>query len=408
VKWSAQSTLPTSSALYGGCFVDDKTAFAVGNNGALLRTTDGGSTWTRPSGDFGPTEFHAIAFADADSGTAVGNFHGYFRSTDGGASWVWEYNTIMLFANAVCFPSSRVGYMVGNGIAKTTDGGASWIKQSAGPDLAAVCFTDTNTGTAVGYFNMLRTTDGGVNWTEVPGMTNYFLYGVSFTDANTGTAVGSDGTGSCIIRTTDGGATWTNQPSGLPGAPFNSILNAVCFLDANTGIAVGQSSGIGELDIPAGYIISVILRTTNGGSTWAQDPFTSYNELLGVSSLNAHSLMAFGHGGTILRTDNGGLTGIKNSPPFRSASPAQVVLMQNYPNPFNPSTTIRYSLPHRTRVTLGVFNILGQQVALLQNGDQDAGFHEVRFDGSGLASGVYFYRIQAGDFVQTKKLALVK
>jgi hypothetical protein len=189
---------------------------------------------------------------------------------------------------------------------------------------------------------------------------------------------------------------------------FNSILNAVRFVDANTGIAVGQSSGIGELDIPAGYPISVILRTTNGGSTWVQDPFTSYNELLGVSSLNAHTLMAFGYGGTILRTDNGGLTSIKGAPLPGTAIPAHVALMQNYPNPFNPSTTIRYSLPHRTRVTLGVFNILGQQVALLQNGDQDAGFHEVRFDGSGLASGVYFYRIQAGDFVQTKKLALVK
>jgi len=191
--------------------------------------------------------------------------------------------TIMLFANAVCFPSSRVGYMVGNGIAKTTDGGASWIKQSAGPDLAAVCFTDTNRDRRW----ILQYAPDDRRRGELDGsagMTNYFLYGVSFTDANTGTAVGSDGTGSCIIRTTDGGATWTNQPSGLPGAPFNSILNAVCFLDANTGIAVGQSSGIGELDIPAGYIISVILRTTNGGSTWAQDPFTSYNELLGVSS----------------------------------------------------------------------------------------------------------------------------
>jgi photosystem II stability/assembly factor-like uncharacterized protein len=407
VKWSAQSTLPTASTLYGGCFVDDNTAFLVGGNGTMLRTTDGGATWNTPIGDFAGVEFHGIAFADADSGTAVGNFLGSFRTTDAGASWVWQ-NSVIRYTYAVCFPGSRIGYVAGNGIGKTTDGGATWVRQTKGPTLAAVCFTDTNTGTAVGTFIMLRTTDGGVNWTEMPGMTNYVFNDVSFTDANTGTAVGWDGTSCCIIRTTDGGATWTNQPSGLPGVPINPLLNAVRFADANTGIVVGQTNGIGELDTPAGYPLSVILRTTNGGSTWIQDPFTSYNELFGVSSLNAHTWMAFGYGGTILRTDNGGLTSIKVDPPPGTTIPAYVALLQNYPNPFNPSTTIRYSLPHQTRVTLAVFNILGQQVAILQNGDQDAGFHEVRFDGSRLASGLYFYRIQAGEFVQTKSSLLLK
>jgi hypothetical protein len=86
-----------------------------------------------------------------------------------------------------------------------------------------------------------------------------------------------------------------------------------------------------------------------------------------------------------------------------SSTPRREVfrLDPNYPNPFNPSTTIRYALPVRSHVTLSVFNILGQQVAALGNETQGAGYHEVRFDGSGLASGVYFYRLQAGDFVGT-------
>jgi hypothetical protein len=82
-------------------------------------------------------------------------------------------------------------------------------------------------------------------------------------------------------------------------------------------------------------------------------------------------------------------------------------LYQNYPNPFNPSTTIRYGLPNRSHVTLTVFNTLGQQVAILQNAEQDAGYHEVHFDGVGLSSGVYIYRMQAGDFVRTMKLVLL-
>jgi hypothetical protein len=88
--------------------------------------------------------------------------------------------------------------------------------------------------------------------------------------------------------------------------------------------------------------------------------------------------------------------------------PQEFRLEQNYPNPFNPSTTIRYSLPVRSHVTLVVFNTLGQQVGVLQNGEQAPGYHEVTFDGSGLSSGVYFYRIEAVSFVQTRKLLLIR
>ncbi len=88
--------------------------------------------------------------------------------------------------------------------------------------------------------------------------------------------------------------------------------------------------------------------------------------------------------------------------------PASMELSQNYPNPFNPSTTIRYALPPRSHVTLTVFNMLGQQVATLVNGEVEAGYREVQFNASGLASGVYFYRIQAGDYTQVRKLCLIR
>lgn len=88
--------------------------------------------------------------------------------------------------------------------------------------------------------------------------------------------------------------------------------------------------------------------------------------------------------------------------------PTVFSLAQNYPNPWNPSTTIRYGVPHNSFVTLTVYNTLGQQVVQLVNEQQQAGYHNVVLRGDGLASGVYFYRLQAGNFVVNKKLLLLK
>ena len=99
------------------------------------------------------------------------------------------------------------------------------------------------------------------------------------------------------------------------------------------------------------------------------------------------------------------VTGIHQKPELQVD---EYQLFQNYPNPFNPTTTIRYGLPQRAYVTLTVFNTLGQAVATLVQEEQNAGYHDVRFYGSGLASGVYFYRLQAGDFVQAKKFVILR
>ncbi|MBD3233238.1 MAG: DUF4397 domain-containing protein [candidate division Zixibacteria bacterium] len=91
-----------------------------------------------------------------------------------------------------------------------------------------------------------------------------------------------------------------------------------------------------------------------------------------------------------------------------SELPTEFALKQNYPNPFNPSTSITFSLPSSSQVDLRVFNMLGQEVEALVNGQMDAGVHQITFDASNLTSGVYFYKLTAGDYKETKKMMFVK
>ena len=96
-------------------------------------------------------------------------------------------------------------------------------------------------------------------------------------------------------------------------------------------------------------------------------------------------------------------------------NPIRFQLEQNYPNPFNPTTTLKYSIPvgdayyaSPTNVTLKIYDVLGREVATLVNKEQQPGSYEVIFDASGLTSGVYYYKLTAGSFVETKKMILIK
>jgi hypothetical protein len=99
---------------------------------------------------------------------------------------------------------------------------------------------------------------------------------------------------------------------------------------------------------------------------------------------------------------------VASAPISSESMPAVVSLDQNYPNPFNPSTTIKFELPRASLVSLKVYDILGREVSVLVNDRKEPGAYEVRFDGSNLASGVYFYRLSAGTYVETRKLLLVR
>jgi hypothetical protein len=157
-----------------------------------------------------------------------------------------------------------------------------------------------------------------------------------------------------------------------------------------------------EVIVPAGHFTNCVdlyftraFSDENGGYTFAPGVglVQRYGPFIGTHVL----LRAVIDGRVISSTDG---------PPLDL--PARFALQQNYPNPFNPSTTISYALPKSSEVRLSVFDILGREVSVLVNERRDAGVHEVKFDAAGLVSGVYFYRLHASSFVDTKKLLLIR
>ncbi|MCB9211429.1 MAG: T9SS type A sorting domain-containing protein [Ignavibacteriales bacterium] len=431
-SWVAQRNGPISK-LRGVCFTRPEIGTAIGHNGTILRTTDGGSNWTiqtftspNSGGSINDhlkavsfyNEYNGFIVSGSSSGDGSIPYYGtdglVLNTTNGGTNWHVKYSNSNAAFNGVSSPSANVCFAVGifkileNGVYKdhagwvsTTDGGANWQEKyftSITDPLTAVSFINNNIGTMVGYNGrILRTTDGGNNWSTQASNTTSNLRGVHFVDENTGTIVGDYGT---ILRTTNAGILWNPQISGS-----NNDLNGVHFIDINHGRIVGANG--------------IIQTTSDGGVTWEIQSTCTVEDLFAISFGDENCGNIVGDYGLILRTNNGGITSIINDK--NSIISQNLFLYQNYPNPFNPTTTIKYQISskvksEKTNVKLVVYDILGREIVILVNKEQAQGNYEVEFDGRELSSGIYFYRLQTCDpasragqvFVETKKMILLK
>jgi photosystem II stability/assembly factor-like uncharacterized protein len=403
VHWRPRS-VGTWCSFNGVAFADAHTGFAVGNGysgGLIFKTADGGKTWiSQPSP---PSEtLTAVGFADASVGIAVGSTGTILRTTDGGQTWLFLKNAgTNRMLSGVAFADKDTGAIVGfsdnNGtirglIWRTTNAGGTWTEQQgpSGRRLYAVAFASVDVGSAVGEAGtMMRTTDGGRSWlSRSSGATND-LRSISFGSINNGVAVGG-GWGpdeGVTIRTTDGGANWVPSPNaGATG------LYGVSFANASDGWTVG-----------AGGWIS---KTTDGGASWQRLTSGAYRNLYAVDFVDREVGWAVGESGMILSTTDGGATSV--DPGQAEGVPTEVALLQNYPNPFNPTTKIQFTIVNREWTSLTVFDVLGREVTTLVNDERQPGTYVVKFDGSKLASGVYLYRLIAGDVSQTRRMMIVK
>ena len=269
-------------------FVDAQHGWAVGLNGTILATADGGASWGPQT--FNTTEdLYSVAFVDAQRGWAVGLNGTILATADGGASWQRQTSNTTEHLYFVGFVDAQRGWAVGsNGtIRATADGGASWEPRTSNitEDLGSVGFVDAQHGWAVGLNGtILATADGGASWEPRTSNITEELESVAFVDAQRGWAVRSNGT---ILATADGGASWGPQT-----ANTTEYLWSVAFVDAQRGWAVGDNG--------------TIRATADGGASWGPQTSNTTGDLESVAFDDARRGWAVGENGTILATADGG------------------------------------------------------------------------------------------------------
>ncbi len=171
------------------------------------------------------------------------------------------------------------------------------------------------------------------------------------------------------------------------------------YTDNDSGYYAWLTGGISTDTLVTGPLGGVGIIGTDSVELQPQGMRTVYMAIaVGADEASMLANMAFaeGHYGVITEVEE---------PVSRSMD---YKLSQNFPNPFNPSTTISFSIPERQRITLDIYNLLGEKVASVLNKEMDQGSYDIHFDASSLSSGIYFYTLRAGNFTSTKKMMLLK
>lgn len=388
--------------IYSFLTIRDSLVFVGGDNALLLRSTDAGSAWQNVMGN----GFYI------DTVLSLGKGLGYvfagsngagsmFRSSDDGKTWSPANTGLPPDAemNAFTFAGSKLFAATDRGVYSSADSGRTWKADTAGLNLHQL-YPGQGGGTVgittAGSKLYTIASDAGevfsssvdtVSWTQVPSPSFTQGFDIDAIDTNIFIATQKG------IYLYGGNATWIPRNNGLPGS--NSPDFTSCILTNNDIFLIAYIS-------KNSFYYSMDL-----GQNWKQvnDSLFKRGDYVNAIAVDNYFLFA--------GTQNGGwripvsdiVTSVKNDEPN---FPKSFYLYQNYPNPFNPTTTIRYEIPKASFVSLKIYDLLGREVATLVNGEKNAGSYEAKFDGSKLSSGIYFYRMKAGSFINTKKFVLLK
>ncbi|HZW39178.1 MAG TPA: T9SS type A sorting domain-containing protein [Ignavibacteriaceae bacterium] len=336
----------------------------------LYKTTDKGASW-----QFLKDSLFQVEFADDRIGYAYKSIGSHphsiaCKTIDGGVSWermeslgAVSYTSILKVINR-----SKVAIIDDNGkvLSLSTDSGKTWTivryaRTDSDYNVHSALFPDSMNGylgtsqqdqTYTFHGTIIKTTDGGLTWAPINVDNNIMLYYLSLTDSINGVAW--DWYGESYYITHGGFTTWEKKFC-------NSLARYYLYKDCKEFYVSGDS----------GYFA----KSTDCGDTWTEIPFVVLNP-------------------TDVDENNSTITNYS--------------LEQNYPNPFNPSTTIKYSLPTDNFVSIKIFDLLGNEIAILVNEEKSSGEYEITWNASAYPSGVYFMKMTSGKFTETKKMLLMK
>ena len=430
----------TDEYLYSVACIDTLNALAVGYNGTIIKTTNGGESW-EPKVSGVNAGISRIEMLNQSTGLAVGSGGILLKTTDGGDTWQHQVLNDMRLSTSRYIDSSNI-FIGGNisgsygYILRSQDAGINWdtVYQMLYNSPLTICRLGTQSLIATCYYGLiLKSTDMGSTWSTLNSPRQYHCY-ASFIDSLNGLLCFMDG---YIYRTTNGGNSWNSE------WPYYSELRDIQMLNINDAVAVGFSGAI--ISTITDHIMPVELISFSGYSEYGKvylnwQTASELNNLMfeierrEITDKNEGDWIKIGYrtgsGTTSEITNYSFVDDMRNINSFTAqyrlkqidfngdfsysdiidvkTSKANYQLLQNFPNPFNPITKIRYSVPSLTRVQLKVFDILGAEIATLVNEDKPAGNYELNWNPGILPTGVYFYQLKAGDFVQTRKMILLK
>jgi len=403
-------------------FIDSLLGYGItgdhtsGDTNYIIKTTNGGDNWFVINTLY--KDLSRVQFINAYTGYVSGGLNGipalFIKTTNGGINWTDVNSSLpgrindifVLNEDTIWYTDEAI--LLG-GLFRTTDAGATWVRQfyENGNIPSRIYMINSH----IGFFSgsdvsvLNKTTDGGSNWSVIAAQNGF--RDIYFSDSLTGWK----STGG-IKKTTDGGLNWIEQTLPSGGIILTSAIRKFKNINNDTIWGVGAEAFYGS-----GRFRGLIYKTTNGGTSWGyQQPDTSFliNRYFNVDFINKNTGWSYGlYSGVFTVSGGDSLTIFTSINNHIESSPELFLLHQNYPNPFNPKTIINYELKISSNVKLIIYDISGKEIAFLVNQRQTSGSYEIKFDGSNISSGVYFFRLEAEDskgnnYQETKKMILIR
>ncbi len=379
------------------------TMYASSINNGIYKSTNSGVSWQLQNNGLNNTQaVQCYQVIQTGSILYAATVDGIYKSTDFASSWVRKSDGILIGSGSTYISAQSLYELNGtlftgvySGIYRSTNGGENWLATNiSGTHVWAKNFTIHNgvlfaaresINNPVGY----KSTDSGITWSNLTGPS--FFSTITFLSEPGKLFLGT--IHGAWLSTNDG-ANWIERSAGLSPDPYNSS-----FVRAN-GVLVSSLKFGG----------SGMFKSTNDGVLWVDFaeglPFLqAINEII---IFNGKILAATSSG--LYERNISELTGVNQ---ISAEIPQAYKLEQNYPNPFNPVTKIKFEVPQNvksetSKIRIVVYDILGEPIAELVNSQLQPGSYEAVFDAANLPSGIYFYRLEAENYSDTKRMTLVK